>query len=246
MAIEAENPTLKGVLAKGLQPPGARQGDGRRADQSDLRHRARIAKVPRRATCSAASMSIFSAASPGPKASAAASSTRPVPWSACWSKCWSRFRSARGVEGRVYDPCCGSGGMFVQAERFLEAHGGRIGELAIYGQESNYTTWRLAKMNLAVRGIDASGIAWNNEGSFHKDEWRTRDLISSWPIRRSMSPTGAANACARMRAGNTACRRSATPTMPGCSTSSITLRRMERRAWCLPMARCPPAKAART
>jgi type I restriction enzyme M protein len=78
---------------------------------------------------------------------------------------------ARGVEGRVYDPCCGSGGMFVQAEKFLEAHGGRIGQLAIYGQESNYTTWRLAKMNLAVRGIDASGIAWNNEGSFHKDEW---------------------------------------------------------------------------
>jgi type I restriction enzyme M protein len=90
---------------------------------------------------------------------------------------------ARGVEGRVYDPCCGSGGMFVQAERFLEAHGGRIGELAIYGQESNYTTWRLAKMNLAVRGIDASGIAWNNEGSFHKDEWRDKkfDFILANP-----------------------------------------------------------------
>ena len=90
---------------------------------------------------------------------------------------------ARGVEGRVYDPCCGSGGMFVQAERFLEAHGGRIGQLAIYGQESNYTTWRLAKMNLAVRGIDASGIAWNNEGSFHKDEWRDKkfDFILANP-----------------------------------------------------------------
>ncbi len=75
----------------------------------------------------------------------------------------------RGVEGRVYDPCCGSGGMFVQAESFVEAHGGRIGDIAIYGQESNYTTWRLAKMNLAVRGIDAD-IRWNNEGSFHKDE----------------------------------------------------------------------------
>ena len=76
---------------------------------------------------------------------------------------------ARKVQGRVYDPCCGSGGMFVQAERFLTAHGGRIGELAIYGQESNYVTWRLCKMNLAVRGIDAD-IRWNNEGSFHKDE----------------------------------------------------------------------------
>ena len=73
--------------------------------------------------------------------------------------------------GRVYDPCCGSGGMFVQSEKFVQEHGGRIGDIAIYGQESNYTTWRLCKMNLAVRGID-SDIRWNNEGSFHKDELR--------------------------------------------------------------------------
>ena len=72
-------------------------------------------------------------------------------------------------KGRVYDPCCGSGGMFVQSEKFVEEHGGRLGDIAIYGQESNYTTWRLAKMNLAVRGIDAD-IRWNNEGSFHQDE----------------------------------------------------------------------------
>ena len=72
-------------------------------------------------------------------------------------------------KGRVYDPCCGSGGMFVQSEKFVEEHGGRIGDIAIYGQESNYITWRLAKMNLAVRGIDAD-IRWNNEGSFHNDE----------------------------------------------------------------------------
>jgi hypothetical protein len=74
--------------------------------------------------------------------------------------------------------CCGSGGMFVQAERFLEAHGGRIGELAIYGQESNYTTWRLCKMNLAVRGIHAD-IRWNNEGSFHRDELKDKPSTSS-------------------------------------------------------------------
>ncbi|MBC6437823.1 MAG: SAM-dependent DNA methyltransferase [Rhodobacteraceae bacterium] len=88
-----------------------------------------------------------------------------------------------GVAGRVYDPCCGSGGMFVQTERFLEAHGGRIGQLALYGQESNYTTWRLAKMNLAVRGIDADGIAWNTEGTFHKNIWRDRkfDFILANP-----------------------------------------------------------------
>jgi type I restriction enzyme M protein len=74
-------------------------------------------------------------------------------------------------QGRVYDPCCGSGGMFVQSEKFVLERGGRLGDIAIYGQESNYTTWRLAKMNLAVRGIDAD-IRWNNEGSFHKDELR--------------------------------------------------------------------------
>ncbi|MCJ2542142.1 type I restriction-modification system subunit M [Thermostichus vulcanus] len=72
-------------------------------------------------------------------------------------------------KGRVYDPCCGSGGMFVQSEKFVKDHQGRIGDIAIYGQESNYTTWRLCKMNLAVRGIDAD-IRWNSEGSFHKDE----------------------------------------------------------------------------
>ncbi len=71
--------------------------------------------------------------------------------------------------GRVYDPCCGSGGMFVQSEKFVEAHQGRLGDIAIYGQESNHTTWRLCMMNLAVRGIEGD-IKWNSEGSFHKDE----------------------------------------------------------------------------
>lgn len=69
-------------------------------------------------------------------------------------------------KGRVFDPCCGSGGMFVQSEKFLEAHGGKKGELSIFGQESNQTTWRLCKINLAIRGIDAN-IQW--EDSFHKD-----------------------------------------------------------------------------
>jgi type I restriction enzyme M protein len=70
--------------------------------------------------------------------------------------------------GRVFDPCCGSGGMFVQSEKFAEAHGGRRTDLSIYGQESNQTTWRLAKTNLAIRGIEAN-IAWNSPGSFHND-----------------------------------------------------------------------------
>lgn len=57
-------------------------------------------------------------------------------------------------QGRVYDPCCGSGGFFVQSEKFVEEHGGRVGQLSIYGQESNPTTWRLASMNMAIRGMD--------------------------------------------------------------------------------------------
>ncbi|OGT60912.1 MAG: restriction endonuclease subunit M [Gammaproteobacteria bacterium RIFCSPHIGHO2_12_FULL_45_12] len=57
-------------------------------------------------------------------------------------------------QGKVYDPCCGSGGMFVQSEKFIETHGGKLGDVSIYGQESNPTTWRLAAMNLAIRGID--------------------------------------------------------------------------------------------
>jgi type I restriction enzyme M protein len=70
--------------------------------------------------------------------------------------------------GRVYDPCCGSGGMFVQSEKFIEAHGGRIGDISIYGQESNPTTWRLCKMNLAIRGIDGN-IGPNNDDTFRND-----------------------------------------------------------------------------
>jgi type I restriction enzyme M protein len=90
--------------------------------------------------------------------------------------------SSRGVAGRVYDPCCGSGGMFVQSEKFVQEHGGRIGDIAIYGQESNYVTWRLAKMNLAVRGID-SKIFWNNEGSFHKDEFAAQRGSDGAPMK---------------------------------------------------------------
>jgi type I restriction enzyme M protein len=71
-------------------------------------------------------------------------------------------------KGRVYDPCCGSGGMFVQSEKFVEAHGGRVGDISIYGQESNHTTWRLAKMNLAIRGIEGN-LGKEHADSFHRD-----------------------------------------------------------------------------
>jgi len=73
-------------------------------------------------------------------------------------------------DSRIYDPCCGSGGMFVQSEKFIEAHGGRKGRIAVYGQELNHTTWRLAQMNLAIRGIEAhieEGDTFHNDK--HKD-----------------------------------------------------------------------------
>jgi type I restriction enzyme M protein len=79
--------------------------------------------------------------------------------------------------GRVYDPCCGSGGMFVSSEKFIEVHSGKLGDISIYGQESNYTTWRLAKMNLAIRGIDAQ-IAHGD--TFHAD--RHPDLKADYVL----------------------------------------------------------------
>lgn len=71
-------------------------------------------------------------------------------------------------KGRVYDPCCGSSGMFVQSEEFIRQHGGRLNDISIFGQESNPTTWRLAKMNLAIRGIEAN-LGPHAADAFHND-----------------------------------------------------------------------------
>jgi type I restriction enzyme M protein len=115
-------------------------------------------------------------------------------------------------KGRVFDPCCGSGGMFVQSEKFVEEHQGRVNDISIYGQESNQTTWRLAKMNMAIRGIDSSQVKWNNEGSFlndaHKDlkadfvianppfnvsDWSGDQLSSDGRWQYGVPPAGNAN-----------------------------------------------------
>lgn len=111
--------------------------------------------------------------------------------------------------GRIYDGCCGSGGMFVQSEKFLEAHGGKIGDIAVYGQESNPTTYKLAKMNLAIRGIDAKielGDTFHNDR--HKDlkvdfimanppfnisDWGGEQLQDSHLWKYGVPPTGNAN-----------------------------------------------------
>lgn len=115
-------------------------------------------------------------------------------------------------KGRVYDPCCGSGGMFVMSERFVEEHRGRLDDIAIYGQESNQTTYRLCRMNLAIRGIDGSQVKWNNEGSFLKDlhpdlkadfilanppfndsDWSGELLQKDGRWKHGVPPTGSAN-----------------------------------------------------
>ena len=72
-------------------------------------------------------------------------------------------------KGRVYDPACGSGGMFVMSEKFITEHQGNISDITVYGQESNQTTWKLSKMNLAIRNINSQFVSWNTEGSFLKD-----------------------------------------------------------------------------
>jgi type I restriction enzyme M protein len=112
-------------------------------------------------------------------------------------------------KGRVYDPCCGSGGMFVQSEKFVKAHEGRIGDISIYGQESNQTTWRLCKMNLAIRGIDAN-ILWGDTflNDLHKDlksdfvlanppfndsDWKGEQLRDDVRWRYGVPPVGSAN-----------------------------------------------------
>jgi type I restriction enzyme M protein len=158
-AIERDNPSLKGVLPKDYARPGL--------------DKQRLGQV----------INLVSDIGLGEPAERARDTLGRV-----YEYFLSRFASAEGksggqfytpshvvrvlvemlapYKGRVYDPCCGSGGMFVQSEKFIEAHAGRIGDISIYGQESNYTTWRLAKMNLAIRGIDAQ-IAHGD--TFHKD-----------------------------------------------------------------------------
>ena len=96
-------------------------------------------------------------------------------------------RMIEPYKGRVYDPCCGSGGMFVQSRRFAEEHNERLGDISIYGQESNPTTWRLAMMNLAIRGIDAN-LGGRNADSFHNDlhkDLRADFLLANPPFNMS-------------------------------------------------------------
>ncbi len=169
-AIERDNPTLKGVLPKDYARPGL--------------DKQRLGQI----------INLVSDIALGSAADKAKDTLGRV-----YEYFLSRFASAEGksggqfytptsvvrvlvemlapYKGRVYDPCCGSGGMFVQSEKFIEQHAGRLGDISVWGQESNYTTWRLAKMNLAIRGIDAQ-IAHGD--TFHSD--RHPDLKADYVI----------------------------------------------------------------
>jgi type I restriction enzyme M protein len=146
-------------------------------------------------------------------------------------------------KGRVYDPCCGSGGMFVQSEKFIEAHSGRIGDISIYGQESNYTTWRLAKMNLAIRGIDAQI---GHGDTFHADkhpDLKADYVIANPPFNDSDWRGDLLKGDKRWVYGNPP---AAMPTTHGCSTSSRILRPPGLLVLCWPTVPCRrinPAKA---
>ena len=167
VAIERDNPRLKGVLPKDYARPGLDKH--RLGELIDL-----IATIT------------LTAASEGEKTHRSVDLLGRI-----YEYFLTRFASAEGknggqfytpscvvrclvemlepYKGRIYDPCCGSGGMFVQSEKFVESHGGKIGDISIYGQESNATTRRLAVMNLALRGIEA------DFGAEHADTFR-RDL----------------------------------------------------------------------
>ena len=167
VAIERDNPRLKGVLPKDYARPGLDKQ--RLGELIDV-----IATIE------------LTAASEGEKTHRSVDLLGRV-----YEYFLTRFASAEGknggqfytpscvvrclvemlgpYKGRIYDPCCGSGGMFVQSEKFVESHGGKLGDISIYGQESNATTRRLAVMNLALRGIEA------DFGPEHADTFR-RDL----------------------------------------------------------------------
>ena len=160
-AIERENPTLRDVLSKGYARPtldktrlGGLIDLFSNLDVGGREHRSRdvLGQV----------YEYFLAEFAGSEGKQGGEFYTPAPVVRVLVSMLAPFR------GRVYDPCCGSGGMFVQSERFVEEHSGRLGDISVYGQESNPTTWKLAKMNLAIRGIEAN-LGNRPADTFHND-----------------------------------------------------------------------------
>ena len=167
VAIERDNPRLKGVLPKDYARPGL---DKHRLGELidliatiELTAASEGEKTHRSVDLLGRVYEYFLTRSPAPRARTAASST-PRP-----ASCAASSRCSPPTKAASTTPACGSGGMFVQSEKFVESHGGKLGDISIYGQESNATTRRLAVMNLALRGIEA------DFGPEHADTFR-RDL----------------------------------------------------------------------
>ena len=159
-AIERDNPSLKGVLPKDYARPGL---DKHRLGQlinlvSDI---GLGSPADRAKDILGRVYEYFLASSPVPRARRAGSSIRRRGWSGYWS------RRSRPTRAASMTPAAARAACLCHSEKFIEAHSGKVGDISIYGQESNYTTWRLAKMNLAIRGIDAQ-IAHGD--TFHNDQ----------------------------------------------------------------------------
>ncbi len=119
--------------------------------------------------------------------------------------------------GRVYDPAMGSGGFFVQTERFITAHQGNINNVSIYGQEFNPTTWKLAAMNMASAALITTSANTTPTASRSRNI-STKRWISSWQTHHSTSAIGGANPWPMIHVGHTARRPKAMPTSLGCNT----------------------------
>lgn len=146
--------------------------------------------------------------------------------------------------GQVYDPCCGSGGMFVQSERFVEAHGGKIGDVSIYGQEANPTTWRLAAMNLAIRGIDFN-LGKEPADTFVRNQHpdlRADFVLANPPFNISDWWHGSLEGDPRWVYGTPP---QGNPTTPGCNTCYTTSSPRAGRVSCSPMAPCRQVRTAK-
>ena len=210
----ARQPVAQGRAAQGLRPARPRQAAARADHQSGQRYRLWDSRRPRQGHARPRLRVFPRHVSPAPRARRAASFIRPRIVVRVLVEMLAPYK------GRVYDPCCGSGGMFVQSEKFIEAHGGKLGDISIYGQESNYTTWRLAKMNLAIRGIDAQ-IAHGD--TFHNDlhpDLKADYVLANPPFNDSDWRGDLLKDDKRWAYGMPPPR--ATPISPGCNTSFPT------------------------
>ena len=195
LAIEKENSSLKGVLSKDYARPSLDKH--RLGELIDLIGKIGLGdKESRSKDILGRVYEYFLSQFASAEGKRAASSIPPVVLSKLLVEMIEPYK------GRIYDPCCGSSGMFVQSEEFIQQHDGRIGDISIFGQESNPTTWRLAKMNLAIRGIEAN-LGPNQYRYVPKrfaHTWISRPTLSSQILLQYERLLGEASAPTRRRA----------------------------------------------